>query len=81
MPKVLFTPMKSIWIIPKTKKEINRGHTYKCPIYKTAERRGTLSTSGHNTNFVEYTYLPMQKKHQAKHWTKRGVALLTGLSD
>jgi dynein heavy chain len=59
MPKVLFTPMKSIWIIPKTKKEINRGHSYKCPIYKTAERRGTLSTSGHNTNFVEYTYLPM----------------------
>lgn len=81
MPKVLFTSMKSIWILPKKRSEIDYGHSYMCPVYKTATRAGTLSTTGHSTNFVLYLYLPMQKKHQSKHWTQRGVAMLTTLSD
>ena len=80
-PKVLFTPMKSIHIIPKKQSDIDYGHSYKCPVYRTALRAGTLSTTGHSTNFVLYLYLPMQKKHQQKHWCKRGVAMLTQLSD
>mmetsp|Transcript_6415 Transcript_6415/g.10885 ORF Transcript_6415/g.10885 Transcript_6415/m.10885 type:complete len:146 (-) Transcript_6415:33-470(-) len=81
MPKVLFTNMKTIWIIPRKKDDIDYGHSYKCPVYKTATRAGTLSTTGHSTNFVLYLYLPMQKKHHEKHWVKRGVAMLTSLSD
>lgn len=77
LPKVLFTPMKFIWILPQKEDEIDNSHTYKCPVYKTARRAGTLSTTGHSTNFVLYLYLPMQKKHQVKHWVKRGVAMLT----
>jgi len=80
-PKVLFSQMKSIWILPGKKDEINYGHSYQCPVYKTARRAGTLSTTGHSTNFVLYLYLPMQRIHKSKHWTKRGVAMLTGLSD
>ena len=80
-PKVLFTPMKNIWILPAKVDEIDNGHSYKCPVYKTAMRKGTLSTTGHSTNFVLYLYLPMQKKHQTRHWVKRGVAMLTSLSD
>lgn len=80
-PRQLFSTMKSIWILPGKRDEIDYGHAYKCPVYKTARRAGTLSTTGHSTNFVLYLYLPMQKKHSAKHWVKRGVALLTGLSD
>lgn len=76
-PKVLFSTMKGIWILPGKRDDIDYGHSYKCPIYKTARRAGTLSTTGHSTNFVLYLYLPMQKKHQSKHWTKRGVAMLT----
>ena len=80
-PKVLFSQMKGIWILPQKKDEIDYGHSYMCPVYKTQRRAGTLSTTGHSTNFVLYLYLPMQEKHQSKHWTKRGLALLTGLSD
>ena len=90
-PKVLYTSMKSIWIVPKkiseiytdweTNCEVYGAHAYRCPVYKTARRAGTLTTSGHNSNFVIPLYLPMQKKHQQRHWVKRGVAMLTGLSD
>lgn len=80
-PKVLYTQMKHIHIIPKDRKEIDYGHSYCCPVYKNARRSGTLSTTGHSTNFVLDVYLPMQKKHQDKHWIKRGVAMLTMLSD
>jgi len=80
-PKVLFSIMKGIWILPSKRDEIDYGHSYKCPVYKTARRAGTLSTTGHSTNFVLYIWLPIQKNHKEKHWVKRGVALLTGLSD
>ena len=81
LPKVLYTKMKSIHIIPKKKTEINHGHSYMCPVYKTASRFGTLTTTGHSSNFVVYVYLPIQKKHKERHWIKRGVAMLTTLSD
>jgi len=80
-PKVLFTKMKTIHILPKKKSEIDHGHSYMCPVYKTAERQGSLTTTGHNTNFVVYIYLPIAKKQQPRHWIKRGVAMLTALSD
>jgi dynein heavy chain len=81
MPKVLFANMKSVWVLPGKRDDIDYGHSYKCPVYKTQMRRGTLSTTGHSTNFVLYIYLPMMKEHESAHWTKRGVAMLTGLAD
>jgi dynein heavy chain len=80
-PKVLFSALKPVWILPAKRDDIDYGHSYRCPVYKTARRAGTLSTTGHSTNFVLFIWLSIREQHEARHWVKRGVALLTALSD
>ena len=57
--KQLFTKMPFIWMKPDRKADIVEKHSYTCPVYKTLERFGTLSTTGHSTNFVTMIQLPM----------------------
>ncbi|PIK36647.1 putative dynein heavy chain 6, axonemal [Apostichopus japonicus] len=52
---------------------------YECPLYRTSTRAGTLSSTGHSTNFVSSVDLPTQ--HRADLWITRGVALLCQLDD
>ncbi|KAL1115993.1 hypothetical protein AAG570_005488 [Ranatra chinensis] len=78
-PKILSDTMPLIWIVPCRKEELNEGGRYVCPLYKTTERKGVLSTTGHSTNYV----LPIliETRKPTKHWVKRGVALMCQLSD
>jgi dynein heavy chain len=79
-PKVLFDTLPTMQLVPILAKEVKlEAGDYPIPLYKTSARKGTLSTTGHSTNFVMQMVVP-SKKTEA-HWVKRGVALLSQLDD
>ncbi|CAK85038.1 unnamed protein product (macronuclear) [Paramecium tetraurelia] len=80
-PLVLFQEMPVVWLEPVIASTQNQNSQkfYKCPLYKTSTRRGTLSTTGHSTNFV--LYLELTTGVEPAVWTRRGVALLCQLDD
>jgi len=82
-PKILQDTIPHIHMIPceVSKDPTDKKSMYTSPVYKTSERKGTLSTTGHSTNFVMPLMLPIAKQHSEKYWTKRGVACLTQLDD
>jgi dynein heavy chain len=84
-PKVLWSTMTSVWLKPveKDQDEHNYDKLYQAPIYKTSERKGVLSTSGHSSNFIMWLAIPHSCKglHGERFWTKRGVALISQTDD
>ncbi|KAA0200985.1 hypothetical protein HAZT_HAZT001591 [Hyalella azteca] len=48
---------------------------YECPVYRTSDRRGQLSTLGHCTNYVFDITLSSGSEHPHT-WVMRGVAAL-----
>jgi dynein heavy chain len=81
-PRVLYVLCPVIWLKPMLKTEIATAtaQDYRCPLYKTSERKGTLSTTGHSTNFVLWTTMPTDKE-DTNHWVRRGVCLLCMLDE
>ena len=81
-PRILYVLCPVIWLKPMLKTEIAEETKldYKCPLYKTSERKGTLSTTGHSTNFVLWTAMPTDKE-DTNHWVRRGVCLLCMLDE
>lgn len=80
LPKVLNEPLPVLLLMPSMMDKIDYSdNRYRCPVYKTSERKGVLSTTGHSTNFVLPILLPTKKPVQ--HWIKRGCAALCQLDD
>uniref|UniRef100_A0A9L0J1V5 Dynein axonemal heavy chain 1 n=1 Tax=Equus asinus TaxID=9793 RepID=A0A9L0J1V5_EQUAS len=76
-PKELYTEMAVIWLLPIPNRKIQDQDFYLCPIYKTLTRAGTLSTTGHSTNYIIAVEIPTDQPQ--RHWIKRGVALICAL--
>ncbi|KAL2745195.1 dynein axonemal heavy chain 1-like [Vespula maculifrons] len=76
-PKELYTEMSPILLLPEIDHQVFEDRVYICPVYKTIARAGTLSTTGHSTNFVLAMEIPSQNTQA--HWIKRGVAMICAL--
>jgi len=79
-PRELYYKMPVLVFTPVVGAKEAREDQYECPCYRTLARFGTLSTTGHSTNFMLMVYLPC-RPGEGRHWTKRSVALFASLSD
>ncbi|KAG5177491.1 dynein heavy chain and region D6 of dynein motor-domain-containing protein [Tribonema minus] len=60
-PKELFSAMPVLHLAPERDRAAPSGGVYRCPVYKVLTRTGTLSTTGHSTNFVFWIEIPADK--------------------
>lgn len=76
-PKKLFVDVPMINLVPQVDRVTPKSGIYNCPVYKVLSRSGTLSTTGHSTNFVMMMELPTFETEDK--WIKAGVATFLSL--
>jgi len=76
LPKQLFCQLPMIHFLPELNWTPKPGR-YVCPCYKVLSRKGTLSTTGHSTNFVRDMELPSDDPPEI--WIRGGVASFLAL--
>ncbi|KAL0280091.1 UNVERIFIED_CONTAM: hypothetical protein PYX00_001484 [Menopon gallinae] len=77
-PGEMNPPLPVIHLSPQVKAPQSKNR-YVCPLYKTSNRAGVLSTTGHSTNFVVPVLLPTDRDEHV--WIIKGTALLTQITD
>jgi len=77
-PKQMVDALPAIHFEP-TVHAVRDENMYECPLYKTSERAGVLSTTGASTNFVLAIHLPT--KEPPTKWIRMGVACLCATDD
>lgn len=75
---VMFVRAPVINFVPYQDKVPNP-QKYNIPVYKTSVRAGTLSTTGHSTNYV--LSIEVETHEPVWYWILRGAAMLTMLND
>ena len=76
-PKKLFTDIPLILLLPQCDRVTPKEGIYNTPVYKVLSRSGTLSTTGHSTNYVMLMELPSNQSQDK--WIKAGVAVFLAL--
>ena len=73
----LYTDVPLIQMIPLANRKPPQIGVYPCPLYKVLSRQGTLSTTGHSTNFGLMVELTSDLNESV--WIKAGVAMFLAL--
>ena len=71
-PKELFSNLPLMHLNPIADRKVPSTGIYRCPLYKVVSRSGTLSTTGHSTNFVMFIELKTNQLEST--WVIAGVA-------
>eukprot|EP00736_Rhodelphis_marinus_P004047 Rmarinus@m.11564 len=79
LPGELYCAMPVIWMDPQALGTPLPTNNYECPLYKTSTRAGTLSTTGHSTNFVMAINITSFESEDK--WVRRGAAMLCQLNE
>ncbi|XP_069560973.1 dynein axonemal heavy chain 6 [Brachyistius frenatus] len=78
LPRVMNSALPIVHFEPQ-QNYVPEPDLYHAPLYKTSARAGTLSTTGHSTNFVVTVMVPSQKP--SDYWISKASALLCQLDD
>ena len=87
LPKQLYTEVPVIHLQPVKDRQAVTENIYRCPVYKILSRRGTLSTTGHSTNFIMWIEVPSKRTNitnnvgqaDQEEWIRAGVAAFSSL--
>jgi len=77
LPKQLFVQFPLVHFVPMTDRKGCPPGYYPCPVYRVLSRKGTLSTTGHSTNFV--LDMDISSVDEPDAWIRAGVAAFLSL--
>lgn len=85
LPRIIYDQLPIFSIHPNVE-SVSKGEldeksssNFQCPVYKTTDRHGFMTTTGHSTNFIMHLELP--SKYPATHFIMRGCAAFCQLDN